>query len=647
MLGPDDLRQRLQELLPLGEVRAGRPHLLELVDHQNPAGAVARAEDEVLEQVGRPRRGSPVPAGRPGPARAPGAGPVASPAGSTCRSPAAHRRRATRAGRPAGARTCRSRRPPRRRAAGRTPAARAARRRGARGRRTTARPPTCTRPAPSTGRCRGRDAVGPGWSAAACSPSASESLASVNADRIRVARTASCSTRSWVRRLARASACSCTRPGRPPEVRKRSDTASGSTRSRSSAVRYRSSTSRTPAHVQRRQGQVDGTVDLQVLGAVQEHEQAPTHLLRCGRAAHPIGLHDGEGRGLGGRPGRRRFLQVLHDVAPSGDELGELGRQTACARCGRSSEHHGAGGAALDLPPAPLEHGQLPPTTDERPGRRAQLARQEVGRCREQQRRVVREHLAVQAPQLLTGLDAEVVAQDVTGAGVGGQRVGLTLGAVQGQDQQVPQPLPQGVRVHEGLQLGDHVASQTLLDVGGDPILEHRLAQLLEPPRLTRAHPVPCRAGVRGAPPQGQRLGEQCGPRRRASLGHRLSPQRREPDEATGVDRVVRHRQAVPGSLGQQEAGPAAPSRLEDVPQPQHVVLQRLRRRPRGVVTPEVVDQLDRRAPSGRARRAGAPAGRAPSPRRSRSGRGLPRPAAARGRRSPLPQGRTTCHRTT
>ena len=195
--------------------------------------------------------------------------------------------------------------------------------------------------------------------------------------------------------------------------------------------------------------------------------------------------------------------------------------------------------------------------------------------------------------QVRRRVHAQLVGQHPAGVLVGGQRVRLPPGRLEGAHQLAAQPLPQRVGRGQLLKLGHEPGAAAQGQVGLDPVLDGAQPQLGQPgDRRGRERRVG-HVGQRRPAPQAQRLGEQRRPgdvvavrqRRPAPPGQLLE---RPGIHLAGVRRQPVARRAVLDRVAAQ-----------DPAQPGHQRLDRVRRVRRGVVRPQVVGQpLDRyRAP--------------------------------------------------
>ena len=110
-----------------------------------------------------------------------------------------------------------------------------------------------------------------------------------------------------------------------------------------------------------------------------------------------------------------------------------------------------------------------------------------LGRRREVQPRILGEDRRLQPAQLRPRVDAQLLDQDRPGPLIGQQRVGLPTGAVQGQHELGPQPLPQRLLPDQPLQLGHQLPMPPQPQVRLDPILQRDQPQLGQPIGLGRA----------------------------------------------------------------------------------------------------------------------------------------------------------------
>src|SRR6185437_1129452 len=94
--------------------------------------------------------------------------------------------------------------------------------------------------------------------------------------------------------------------------------------------------------------------------------------------------------------------------------------------------------------------------------------------------RVMSQHAALELPERLARLEAELVGEQAAGLAVDVERLGLTSRAVQGEHQEASQPLPERMLGDEGLQLGDDRPLKAAAEVGLEAIFERLQTQFLE-----------------------------------------------------------------------------------------------------------------------------------------------------------------------
>ena len=187
------------------------------------------------------------------------------------------------------------------------------------------------------------------------------------------------------------------------------------------------------------------------------------------------------------------------------------------------------------------------------------------------QRRVLGENRLLEAAQLLAGLDPELLDEDATRLAVGGERVRLAPGAVERQDLLAAQPLAERVLGDERLQLARERRVAAGGEVGLDPLLQHRDAQLLEPLRLRLRPALVAEVRERRAAPEVERLAVRAG--------------RRELLEAARVDPLGVELERVAAAARRDRVA------SERLAQLRHVDLDDLRRRLGGRAVPELLDE--------------------------------------------------------
>ena len=170
---------------------------------------------------------------------------------------------------------------------------------------------------------------------------------------------------------------------------------------------------------------------------------------------------------------------------------------------------------------------------------------------------------------------------------VGLERVGLAVGAVEGEHQLGPETLPVRVLVDERLELPDHLAVAAEHELRLDQPFERDGMQLVEPGGLALRERLVGEVGQRRAAPQRERLleGRHRGLRAsRVELGPGL---RHEPLEPVRVELLgVELELVAVVARDDHVRGPAS----ERLPEPGDVHLQRLGGRRRRVLAPQLVD---------------------------------------------------------
>ena len=131
-------------------------------------------------------------------------------------------------------------------------------------------------------------------------------------------------------------------------------------------------------------------------------------------------------------------------------------------------------------------------------------------------RRVLVEDGALEAPQLLTRLDAKLVDERSACVLISPKSLGLTPGAVQGEHELGPQALSKRVAVDERFELANRLGVVAECELGFDARLDRRKAELLELCDLGLRERLVREIGQRCAAPELQTLTEQLG----RTLGH-------------------------------------------------------------------------------------------------------------------------------
>ena len=119
--------------------------------------------------------------------------------------------------------------------------------------------------------------------------------------------------------------------------------------------------------------------------------------------------------------------------------------------------------------------------------------------------RIVREHPALELPQLLTRLEAELVGEQRARLAVDLEGVAPPSGSVEREHQLGPQPLAERVLGHEGLELGNDLARKASAEICFEPVLQHLQPHLLEALGLA-PEGVRGQAGQRRPAPERERV---------------------------------------------------------------------------------------------------------------------------------------------
>ena len=250
---------------------------------------------------------------------------------------------------------------------------------------------------------------------------------------------------------------------------------------------------------------------------------------------------------------------------------GQLGGEPGPSRPPRAAEHHGERLSRAGPVPGVPEPGELDLPPEQRRTDVEPSGQRRAGRRVE--RRVLRQHTALELAQLGPGVDPQLVRQHVASSAPRLEGRTLAALAVERQHQQRPPPLAQGVLGDQPFQLRDGVR-RAGREVPRPQVLGRRQAQLLQPATLGPAERGLLEARVGRPAPQHERLLERRDGRLRPLTGKRLAAHGHEAGEALGVELDRVDGESVTTPVGHQQPWAVDPVRLEDVAQPQHVVLQ-------------------------------------------------------------------------
>jgi hypothetical protein len=212
-------------------------------------------------------------------------------------------------------------------------------------------------------------------------------------------------------------------------------------------------------------------------------------------------------------------------------------------------------------------------------------ARQRLRRRGGVESRVLAEDPLLEAAQLRSGLDPDLLAQRLPGLAVGLEGIGLAPGTVEGEHSLGVEALVQRMLGEQDAEIADHVAMVPDSELGVDRELDRAQPKLLEPPNLRGRERLLGDVGERRTMPELER-GPSCAIRG-PLLG--LAPGSfDETRESRRVDRVAGQLELVPATVGD-DLGPAA--WVKDLSQPRNVELDVLGGAGGGTLTPEPIDQ--------------------------------------------------------
>lgn len=118
------------------------------------------------------------------------------------------------------------------------------------------------------------------------------------------------------------------------------------------------------------------------------------------------------------------------------------------------------------------------------------------------------EDVGLQPAQRRTGVDAQLLRQGALGRLKGAQRLRLAAAAVEGQHQQAPQRLSQGIIGDESLEATCQLGVPSEGELGLGVLLDRHQPKLLQPGGLDGGEVVVGEVGRRRSSPQGKRFGQ-------------------------------------------------------------------------------------------------------------------------------------------
>ena len=187
--------------------------------------------------------------------------------------------------------------------------------------------------------------------------------------------------------------------------------------------------------------------------------------------------------------------------------------------------------------------------------------------------------------QLGTGFQPEFVIQRLAASAIHIKRVGLTPASIKRQHQLPQQPLTVGVQYDECLQLADHIPVVAEHLVGLDPVLQRGQSRFLQACDLARSERLVREIGERLAAPQPQGSTQQLARTRSVTVGERATSVGGHRLETVGVDLTRRRHKQIATATREERLFAERLAQMRDVP------LQRLRRRCRWSLAPQLIDQ--------------------------------------------------------
>ena len=177
-------------------------------------------------------------------------------------------------------------------------------------------------------------------------------------------------------------------------------------------------------------------------------------------------------------------------------------------------------------------------------------------------------------------VDPELICERLAGVVVGLECLGLPPGPIEGQHQLASEPLAERMHLRQSLELADHLAPQTELEVGVDPLLEGVEPQFVEPPDLALRERLEGEIGERRAAPHRQGATKLRG----ALDGLARTRVGQQPLEAGRIELLRLDLHEVTGRPRDEDLRAQHLAELRDE------ILERGRCRLRRLLTPELVD---------------------------------------------------------
>ncbi len=211
------------------------------------------------------------------------------------------------------------------------------------------------------------------------------------------------------------------------------------------------------------------------------------------------------------------------------------------------------------------------------------------------QRRILPQHLLVQAPQADTRVEAVTLGQTPAHLGEHVQGLHLPTRPVQGDHLQAPQPLPQRMPGGDRRQVVNHLVVATQRQHHLGVVLDRAQPQAVQASPLARGDPGEIRQ--RRAPPRRPGLPEHPVRSQQITGSAGLPRLLNQPLEAQPINILRGHLQRVPRRPPDQNPGRLArpPIRLQSTAQVRHIRLHGPGRPGRRIVPPQAVDQLSHR----------------------------------------------------